>query len=450
MLLASIINKPKLSVFLSLLTVSLYGSAQQNSPFSRFGLGDVLPASNILNRGMGGLTAAHADAASINFANPASYSRLNNVTFDLGLNIDSRTLKSAEPVLKYNSINFTPSYVLMGIPLSTAEQRRKKNHVAMVLGLRPVTSINYSVVEGRKIQPNNTDSVIYHYEGSGGLNQAIVGLSKKWGNFSIGINTGYTFGRKQIATRTIIADTSFLPTNRSNSSTTTSFGGLYLNGGAMYEGKLSGRTSIRLGVAGNLSQNLNAEQDMTRNTFFYSGAGSMIPIDTVSSQVGTSGQVTLPSSINAGIAFTRKTEHRSGYALEDRMIGIEYTTTNWADYRFMGQNDNLNNSWMVKVGGQLVPRPFTESFWNNVAYRAGFNIGRDHVVAMGKNYSTYSMTVGAGFPLRSWRTSQSTQINTSLEFGKRGSRENNITENFLRFSVGFNLSDIWFIKRRYD
>jgi hypothetical protein len=41
-------------------------------------------------------------------------------------------------------------------------------------------------------------------------------------------------------------------------------------------------------------------------------------------------------------------------------------------------------------------------------------------------------------------------INTAIEFGKRGSGVNNITENFIKFSLGLSLSDIWFIKRKYD
>ena len=49
-------------------------SAQDNSPYSRYGLGDLTPSTNIVNRGMGGFSAAYADPLSVNFNNPASYS----------------------------------------------------------------------------------------------------------------------------------------------------------------------------------------------------------------------------------------------------------------------------------------------------------------------------------------------------------------------------------------
>ena len=48
--------------------------SQDNSPYSRFGIGDLVPQSHILSRGMAGISAAYSDRLSINFNNPASYS----------------------------------------------------------------------------------------------------------------------------------------------------------------------------------------------------------------------------------------------------------------------------------------------------------------------------------------------------------------------------------------
>src|SRR5438045_244471 len=39
---------------------------------------------------------------------------------------------------------------------------------------------------------------------------------------------------------------------------------------------------------------------------------------------------------------------------------------------------------------------------------------------------------------------------SSLEFSKRGNSQNLVQENIFRLSLGFALSDLWFIKRRYD
>ena len=95
-------------------------SAQENSPFSRYGLGDIYPSQNIATRGMGGVSAAYSNEQALNTVNPASYSALRfvniyggssgaYVTYDFGLSIDARTLRSAVPSASYKSTNFIPS-----------------------------------------------------------------------------------------------------------------------------------------------------------------------------------------------------------------------------------------------------------------------------------------------------------------------------------------------------
>jgi hypothetical protein len=448
MLLASTINKPKFSAVIFFLLGSLYVSAQQNSPFSRFGLGDVLPNGHITNRAMGGLSAPYVDGQSVNFANPASYSRLNLVTYDIGLTIDARTLRSKSPVSKYNTVNFTPSYVVLGLPLTP---RKLKNRFGMAIGLRPVTSINYSVQEKRKIR--DIDSVTYLYEGSGGLNEAFIGFAKEWNGFRLGVNAGYLFGRKETSTKTFITDTVAIPAYSSNSATTTSFHQLYVKGGFQYEANIGKKLALRLGVAGNLKQKLTAEQDLVRETFYYNTSGTAVPFDSIYKVSGTPGTIELPATINAGFMLVSTVEDNMKFRSERASFGVEYEATNWSNYRSFGQSDNLGNAWAVKIGGQFTPNPLpSANYWDHVTYRAGFNFGKDQVVVSNNQYSTYTAAIGAGFPIRKWRSydNQFTNINTAFEFGRRGSSTTNIRESFFRFSLGLSLSDVWFQKRKYD
>src|SRR5215208_3478647 len=53
---------------------STFSIAQDNSPYSRYGLGDVVPSSSVTTRGMAGISAGYSDFTSVNFNNPASYS----------------------------------------------------------------------------------------------------------------------------------------------------------------------------------------------------------------------------------------------------------------------------------------------------------------------------------------------------------------------------------------
>ena len=56
-----------------ILFISFNAYSQDNSPYSRYGLGDIVPSTNINSRGMGSLAAGYNDILSINFNNPASY-----------------------------------------------------------------------------------------------------------------------------------------------------------------------------------------------------------------------------------------------------------------------------------------------------------------------------------------------------------------------------------------
>ncbi len=431
--------------------------AQENSPFSRYGLGEYYTNQHIISRSLGGITAAYADGLnnnvgqSINFNNPATYGSLYMVSFDLGLTIDSRSLRSASPVGKFTSNNFYPSYLAVGVPLKRAKG------LGLAFGLKPVSRINYSINNFEKVAGDSLQTL---YEGSGGINQAFVGIGKKWKTFSIGFNTGYNFGRKEISTRKVFLNDT-VSYYQSNSTTSTNFGGVFLNGGLQYEISLQKKTNtaaktsenylLRFGLTGALQQNLSASQNIDRQTFTY-GTNGDIKIDSISSQDNIKGTILLPATYAAGVTL-HKTSTNSRGLFELWSIGAEYTSTQWTKYRFYNQPDKLANSWQFKMGVQFSPDPLSgRGYWNNVNFRAGFYVGKDYVNADGNGLKQYGVSFGAGLPVRKWNsyTDQFTVVNTALQFGKRGSGVNNITESYIQFSLGISMSDIWFVKRRYD
>ncbi|MEY3436435.1 MAG: hypothetical protein RL335_891, partial [Bacteroidota bacterium] len=118
---------------------------QENSPYSRFGLGDDFSSQNILNRGMGGATIAYYDLQTVNINNPASYARLKLTTFDVGIDYTSRRLRTSNTAQSFQSAYMIPSYLILGLPLS------KSKNWGMVLGLRPDTKINYDLTSRRRL-----------------------------------------------------------------------------------------------------------------------------------------------------------------------------------------------------------------------------------------------------------------------------------------------------------
>lgn len=435
----------------------LNANAQENSPFTRYGLGDFYNGSHAISRAMGGLGVAYSDGTNnnvgqaINFMNPATYSNFFMVSYDLGLTIDTRNLRSENPSGKFRSNYFYPSYLGVGIPLNRVKG------LGMAFGLRPLSRISYSVVNRERVAG---DSLATIYEGSGGLNQAYIGIGKKWKKLSIGFNTGFNFGRREIATKKIfVNDSTFY--YQSNSSTITNFNGLFFNPGFQYEisvgkkvneqTKTTSNYLVRFGGAATLSQSLSALQDQKRETYTASQSGD-ITIDSVSFINDIKGTIKMPSTYAAGVTFHKTASNNRG-TFEMWSIGAEYTATQWSKYRFYNQTDQLVNSWQLKIGAQLCPDPLTgRSYWSNVNYRVGAFFGKDYVNADGNGLKHVGFSVGAGLPIKKWNNydRQFTVLNTALQFGKRGSSVNNITESYVQFTLGISLTDIWFQKRRYD
>jgi hypothetical protein len=449
--------------------LQMSATAQENSPFSRYGIGDLTPNHNIFTRGMGGVSAAVADfttldpantnklntfrlqpsnSNSINFTNPASLSNIGNTIFDVGLSVDYRILKSANPAKKFTSANTYVSYLQLAFPLATAKMRKKDIGWGMSLGLKPVSKINYKIQENRR-DLNIGDSTSTLYEGSGGINQAFLGTGLKIKNFSIGINAGYMFGSKDIsAVKSIINDTVFYYT--SNHEDKTTFGGFFINGGIQYDLPLAkvGKEitkNLRIGVYGNLQQSLNASNDLIRETIFYDASGNQYRLDSVYEN-NVKGKIKYPAMIAAGAV----------YQDANWMLGADFEYGNWASYRFYGKTDQVQNAWTVRLGTQYFPanqnKP-VRKYFNYVKYRAGFYYGPDYIKTTA-NRPEYGFSIGTGMPLTSVKRPNAyagyVVLNTALEFGSRGNKQTNLRENLVRFSIGISMNAAWFRKPKYN
>jgi hypothetical protein len=430
-------KKIKLLGILTVLATSILNAQTENSPYSRYGLGDYLPSQNIISRGLGGVSAAYADVISVNFQNPASYSRLKRATFDFGLEIDSRTLKAINPPRKFSSTSPIISYVQLGLPLSA------KRNWGMNIGLRPVTRINYKIerLEARNDTEESEDSSSTLFEGSGGTYEVYTGTGISIKNLSLGINVGYLFGSKDYSTkRFVLPDSVFTyPSQHTNN---TNLGGLFINGGLQYTIKVGKSDMLRLGGFGSLKREFKATNQEKVHTFQQNAQTGEIDTVDVISDVSSSGKITYPGKFGAGVMF---------YKGDKWLLGADFTQTKWSNYRYFGVTDSVQDSWNFHIGGQVLPNALTaKSYWGRVTYRAGLWYGQDYV-KVGNDLPSWGISLGFGFPMRPPSYSnQYSIINTAFEFGQRGNNSNVIRENFFKISFGLTLSDIWFIKKQYN
>lgn len=421
---------------------SLVNAQNINSPYSRYGLGDILPAQNILNRGMGGLATPYFDPLSINYLNPASYGRLQTVTLDFGVEVDNLTIRSLNPVRKYSNASPIISYINLGLPIIKKKNLAtggKEAVLSVVAGLRPMTRINYKIARTEKLGGTINDSVATLFEGNGGSQQAYLGTGFKLGNFTAGINAGYLFGSKDYSTRRVFLNDT-VSYYKSNHQTQTNYNGFVFNAGVQYSAKLGKKMMLRVGAQSSWDQKLKGKRTLTRETFDFDANDGTFRIDSVYAENDVRGDITLPGSYSAGFML----DYTNRWS-----VGLDYTATKWSKYKFYGETDPVQDSWELHLGGQLIPIG-GKSYWSNVAYRTGFTYGKDYI-NIGNELPKWIFSFGAGLPMRRVNYSnQTTIINTAFEFGQRGNNKNSVKESMFRLSVGLSMSDIWFIKRRYD
>lgn len=442
----------------SALFISSLAIAQENSPYSRYGMGDIAPNQNMVNRGMGGISAGYADFQSINFINPASLANLSSTVFDLGASVDIRNLKSNNTPEKFKSVNTLISYLQVGFPIASQKFKNKGNSWGVSFGLRPITRINYKIEQNSRL--SNIDSLNTLFEGTGGITQANISTGIKIKNLSFGLSTGYSFGTKDYSTRlSFINDTVIY--YKSNTATKTQFGGGFLNLGMQYEFRFKktdadnpGYTRfnvLRLGAYANLQQNLSAKRDNLAETFSYDGNGGTNTIDTVSSTIGQKGKIKLPATYGAGFTYTN----------EHWLWGADIEITNWKDYRYYNQTDAVQNTFTFRAGAQYIPAKINtpgSKYWSFVKYRAGFYFGNDYIKLNNQNRNAYGFTFGAGMPLTKIQRNVyerardgDVTLNTGFELGTRGNKNSqSLREGLVRFNIGVTMNARWFTRYKYD
>jgi hypothetical protein len=420
--------------------------SQENSPYSRYGLGDIVPKSNIVSRGMGGIAAGISDYQGINFINPASYANLKTTIFDIGFEADRRTLKSISPAARFSATNATISYLQLGFPIKMTKANKKDIFWGMNMGLRPVSKINYKIVKQERLP--GIDSLGTVFEGSGGVSEAYLGTAISIKHFSIGVNGGYMFGNKDYSTRlTFLNDTVHYA--QSNTESKTNFGGLFINGGMQYEIRIKNKKNkrenlLRFGAYGSLKQTMTASKDEIVETVAFDASGNKIRVDSVYEN-NLKGNVIYPSSLGVGVS----------YQTLNWLFGADFETTKWQDYRFYNQADLVQNNWKIRVGTEYYPlkdnTPY-KKYFSFVKYRFGFYYGPDYI-KLTNTLPEYGFSFGAGFPLKlrkSYYETQTSMLNTAIEFGSRGDKKSNLRESTFRISIGLSLSDLWFGRQKYQ
>ena len=447
----------KKSIPLVLFLYSVVLSAQteappsDNSPYSRFGLGDLLNQNFSANAAMGNLSATFQDPYNLNVANPAASCNLISTAYEIGLNAKFTTL--TDKVSSAKARNGNIGYLALGFPLKNQvneifDKRKKSDYrYGMHLGLVPFTNVAYNTQLEKITDPIGKQT--YAYKGTGSIYKLYWGNSIGYKNFSAGLNIGSVFGK--VKSERDISFTDLLNNYNTAATSKIIYRGFIWNLGVQYAydfkrknpttGKIepSGEKII-FGMYGNSATAFNSTSDLffVRSNYKYSGG----VLDTLFKERsnGVKGKGTLPSELSIGITYQKSTKLR---------IGVNYTTNAWSKYKNEAQTEVLANTYRFGAGLEYVPDASSyNKYFNRVRYRFGVNLWSDPRVVKTEQLKGKSISVGFGFPLVMPRQ-QVSFVNVTLEGGTLGTTV--LAQSYFKTTLGFTLNDnSWFYKRRYN
>ena len=155
------------------------------TPYSRYGYGILGDNATASQRQMGGVGYAMHSGRHINVMNPASYARIDSMTFlfDMGMDLTSLWSKETDAEgkkLSSNDFGGGLDYIAMEVPIVRG--------LGASIGLLPYSSVGYAF--GNTIENGATTRT-----GSGSINELYLGLGyMPFKNFSVGLNAAYLFG----------------------------------------------------------------------------------------------------------------------------------------------------------------------------------------------------------------------------------------------------------------
>lgn len=463
---------PLFILFFTVITLS----AQVNSPYSRYGLGNIFPTTFGASNGMAGMSAAYFMPSNINYQNPASYADINYAMFDAGAYGNAITLDDDGE--KFTSGDGNLSYLAFGFPLM---KKLRHTKLGLSFGLIPYSAFQYDIIEEQPTDDPLLGTIQYNYVGTGKLYQLYGGLGYKYETtadtielinkdslitavnvFSVGSNAANLFGSLYNITYASFPDQVNSQTTKLTRENSIN-GGIY-NFGVGYTRQYIRKNNInrdnlvwRVGASMTPQINVNGTQSIVWTNILKNGNYESVT-DTLYAAPDTIGNITLPSSFQGGIGFsffTTQSDKKNQFTLL-----AQYSQTNWSTYKGFQDAGQLGDSWRATIGGEFYTKVEAKNqaaqeekeqrVYNNSPWAIRFAVytGESNLIVDGVQLSDRGISTGLSIPLGIGKNAQPnfrySRLNLFVNAGQRGSNTN-ITETYYNFGIGFTLVDTaWF------
>lgn len=413
-------NKIFLLAFtLFLMSQITFGQNNTNSPYTRFGYGDISDTNPGELRAMGGLAFGSRTKTSINTANPASYSAVDSMTFMFDVGVSALGSRFSETLGYTHKFNANLEYITMQIPVW--------KNVGLSAGLLPYSFSGYNFYSTSDLSYElfpDTVTQTQYFSGNGGISQVYGGLSVNLLNhISLGVNAYYMFG-SAINYRMLSfsnLDKSY-DSEQSDSITVSSF---RLRYGMQFYNTFAKKHDVTLGLVYEAKTKLNATySERTRSV-----EEELTPYQEVFTDFE------MPEMFGVGLSYTYN---------KQLTLGMDYSLQKWGEAKYMGATDTLTNRSKFVLGAEYIPNPRGRKYFDQVHYRAGLNMSDPYYKINGVTQpKNYGVTFGIGLPLKN----SNTLVNATFEYGKIGT-SGLLRENYLKFTLNAVFNENWFFKRK--
>lgn len=421
-----------LLILTSLSIIPFSGQAQNemSSPYSSFGVGVLNNRTNGVMNSMGGTGYGIRSPYFINFKNPASFSTFDSLSFiaDGALSIYSYTLQSSNIIQKNSRARF--DYIAIGIPLT--------NYWGTSIGVMPFSDLGYNISDSASI--DNVGTIDYRYAGEGGLMQIYWGNGFKiTKNLHLGLNLSYLWGNFNTLRFMEFGNSTIY---NSKVALVKYIDGLRFSAGLQYDIKIKENQKLTLGLVYENSA-FTKTRDNILITNYFGSYENTTSFDTVLIQTGDNaikGSLKMPQYIGGGFTYNIRDKY---------LVSGDFTFQNWSKFSGTGITDSLKDNYVSSLGFQYTPDFKSTKYLQKVSYRAGFRYSTGYMVVKNTPITDFVVSVGAGFPLRTFNTRSS--LNIAVEYGKMGTLSNGlIDENVIRLTLNFILHERWYQRVKLD
>ena len=410
-----------LVLLLTILSGAMVAQNNTNSPYTRYGYGQLADQGTGNSKAMGGIAYGLRDRYQTNFANPASYTAVDSLTFMFDGGISMQNTNFSNGAVKKNAKNSSFDYITM--------QFRLSKWGAMSIGLLPYSNVGYSMYESGETEDGTP--YVNTFSGEGGLHQLYLGAGFKiLKNLSIGANISYLWGdMSRSRYQSFSSNSDIMPLTTIYGTEVTSY---KLDFGAQYTQQFGKKHSATVGVVFSPGHDLGndsyVQQQLGNSTTGYS-----------TSQRDTTMTMGIPMTLGAGVT----------YVYDDRLtVGVDVMFQKWNSVTFMNEPDAFCNRAKIALGAEYIPNLMGRSYLAHIKYRLGAYYSQPYYKIDGvRAANEYGVTAGFGLPLPRSRS----VLSISAQYVRtQGKEAQFLNENTLRLCIGVTFNERWFWKRKVE